>query len=119
MTLLESVLRTRLHHVNVLYSEDGVALPKWSRSRFRSGKEYMGAGVQRGQVYGHVCRVLDSSNVWSQDQAARGLLLLCLGLRESGWSRHLFKNALHRTPRGTYELLGLVNYNDALVTKLC
>ena len=109
----QDFLRTRSHNCNVQYHQDGSAEWRWQRYRFRSGREHFVG--QRGQAYGHICRILDSSNIWSQSLAPMDLVFLFAELESSGWSRSTFMNCLHRTLAGSPQLAPVVRLTDVLL----
>ena len=115
----QDVLRTRSLNINVEYFQDGTDEHRWLRSRFRSGREHFQWRAQRGQIQGHICRVLDSSNVWSSELVCRDLFYLFVELNDSGWSRPLFHTCLRRLLAGSPQLAPVVRLTDALIRAAC
>ncbi len=64
---VSSVLCTRVYNKNMHYPCDRVDLEPLAQQhcRFRSGEEYPPKSQQLGQAYGHIARILDSSNLMS------------------------------------------------------
>ena len=92
----QGLLRTRVHNRNVSYAQDGTDSYNFQAFRFRSGREFFQHKQQKGQAYGHVCRVLDNSNLYSMDQVPRDLFYLFTELRSSGWPPGVFEHALRK-----------------------
>ena len=94
-----SMLCSRILNKNIEYSSDSLSVtPKQTQTlnRFCSGEEYLPRSQQLGQAYGHIARVIDSSNVFSSHCLPYDVGSLYLDLRRSGWRHDVFLAALKK-----------------------
>ena len=107
-------LETRIANPN-LDLETGT---KWSlvKHRFRSGHEFSTGALSRGQMMGHIARVLDNSNLFSIRWAPFDLLFLFKELRQAGWSRQAFIRSLRRIALSSPNTLSVVELTELLIS---
>ena len=89
-------LCTRIHNPN---SDPKTVAPnlKLAAYRFCAEGEYGSGRQMRGQISGHLQRVLDHCNMLSQGFAVLDILYLHRDLVESGWKTKEFIRALRRS----------------------
>ena len=89
-------LSTRILNKNVKYGPPGIAEYKQSIRRFAAFTPAHKTSSKRGQVLGHVLRVLDLSNLNSVLHVPVDLTFLWWELRSSGWPEDMYRSALDR-----------------------
>lgn len=90
-----SVLCTRLHSKNLSYACDSLEVSlKPTKPRYLSGFEFSTRSKMSGMVFGHLVRFVDNSNLWSSGVLPFDIAYLLKELRESGWTKRVFTDAL-------------------------
>ena len=112
--LCTGFLCTRIHNPNVdpYKSEVNWTMHKY---RFRAGKEFASLSQSKGQLFGHLQRIFDHSNMVSQSFVVQDCLFLCQELSLSGWDRNLFRGALRRSLQCSPRLESIVTLVESLL----
>ena len=108
-------LKTRIMNPNL----DSATATSWTpeRFRFRSGREFMPSSMSRGQVQGHIARVLDNSNMFSVEWVPLDLYFLYRELSRSGWLGKTFFEALTRVVRASPSVTEVADVTRALIRR--
>ena len=106
-------LLNRIKNNTLEYSEDGTAKWRWTRSRFRAGREFRTKSHKIGQLMGHISRILDASNTSSAAWVPYDIFYLWVELRQSGWRLTDFRTAIQRLISANHNLQPLLSVATA------
>ena len=110
-------LSSRINNVNVTYTDSGHSEYRLAVQRFSAFTPAHRTSSKKGQLLGHVFRVLDHSNLNSVLHVPTDLTYLWWELKASGWPADMFREALDRAAGNSVLLHKVMNVTKQLMRR--